>query len=303
MSSTSESHTAQTPAEVRSALRSEIAADEATIKARALRQTRLRKLKVNVGRFVVAVIVIGGWQLFAQLKIIDPFFFGMPTGIVGQLRDWIAHGTEFGSIWQQIGITMEEALLGFVYGVLAGVVLGVLLGQVRFLADVIGPYIKIVNAIPRIVLGSIFFVWLGLGTPAKVLLASVLVFFVVFFNAFQGVREVDRVFVNNARVLGASRLQIVRHVVLPSALTWITASLHVAFGFSVIGAIVGEFLGAQHGLGLVISSAQNHFNPNGVFAAMLIIGAIALTAEGGITLLERRLLSWRPPAPSETPGL
>src|SRR4051812_8851903 len=107
MSSTSESHTAQTPAEVRSALRSEIAADEATIKARALRQARLRKLKVNVGRALVGVVVIGGWQLFAQLKIIDPFFFGEPTGIVGQLRDWIEHGTEFGSIWQQIGITME----------------------------------------------------------------------------------------------------------------------------------------------------------------------------------------------------
>ncbi|WP_433175883.1 ABC transporter permease [Actinoallomurus sp. CA-150999] len=303
MSSTSGSRTAQTPAEVPSAQQPEIVADEATVKARALRQARQRKLKVNLGRALVGVVVVGGWQLFAQLKIIDPFFFGEPTGIVGQLRDWIEHGTEFGSVWQQIGITMEEAVLGFVYGVVAGIVLGVLLGQVRYLADVIGPYIKIVNAIPRIVLGSIFFVWLGLGTPAKVLLASVLVFFVVFFNAFQGVREVDRVFVNNARVLGASRLQIVRHVILPSALTWITASLHVAFGFSVIGAIVGEFLGAQHGLGLVISNAQNHFNPNGVFAAMLIIGAIALTAEGGITLLERRLLSWQPPATSETPGL
>ena len=303
MSSTSESRTAQSPADVRSALRAEIAADEDTIKARALRQARMRKLKVNLGRVVVGVVVIGGWQLFARMKIIDPFFFGEPTGIVSQLRDWIEHGTEFGSLWQQIGVTMKEALLGFVYGVLAGVVMGVLLGQVRFLADVIGPYIKIVNAIPRIVLGSIFFVWLGLGTPAKVLLASVLVFFVVFFNAFQGVREVDQVYVNNARVLGASQLQIVRHVVLPSALTWIIASLHVAFGFAVIGAIVGEFLGAQQGLGLVISSAQNHFNPNGVFAAMLIIGVIALTAEGGISFLERRLLSWRPPAPSETPGL
>ncbi|MEV0405642.1 ABC transporter permease [Actinoallomurus sp. NPDC050550] len=303
MSSTSGSRTAQTPAEVHSAPPSETVADEATIKARALRRARQRKLKVYLGRALVGVVVVGGWQLFAQLKIIDPFFFGEPTGIVGQLRDWIEHGTEFGSVWQQIGITMEEAVLGFVYGVVAGIVLGVLLGQVRYLADVIGPYIKIVNAIPRIVLGSIFFVWLGLGTPAKVLLASVLVFFVVFFNAFQGVREVDRVFVNNARVLGASRLQIVRHVILPSALTWITASLHVAFGFAVIGAIVGEFLGAQHGLGLVISNAQNHFNPNGVFAAMLIIGAIALTAEGGITLLERRLLSWQPPTPTETPGL
>ena len=293
----------QTLDEVRSSLRSEVAADEATVKATALRQARIRKTKVNAGRLLLGVAVIGGWQLFAQWGIIDPFFFGEPTGIVKQLQDWFQHGTEFGSIWTQIGVTMEEALLGFVYGVLSGVLLGILLGQVRFLADVIGPYIKIVNAIPRIVLGSIFFVWLGLGTPAKVLLASVLVFFVVFFNAFQGVREVDQVFINNARVLGASRLQITRHVVLPSALTWITASLHVAFGFSVIGAIVGEFLGAQQGLGLVISSAQNHFNPNGVFAAMLIIAVIALTAESGISFMEKRLLGWRPPSSSETAGI
>jgi len=110
---------------------------------------------------------------------------------------------------------------------------------------------------------------------------------------------VDRNFVANARVLGASRLAIVRHVVLPSALTWIIASLHVAFGFAIIGAIVGEFLGAQKGLGLVIATAQNNFNPDGVFAAMLIIAILALTAEALISRLERRLLAWRPQAPSE----
>ena len=110
-------------------------------------------------------------------------------------------------------------------------------------------------------LGSLFTVALGLGTPSKVALASVLVFFVVFFNAFQGVREVDRNLLANARVLGASKLAIIRHVVVPSALTWIIASLHVAFGMAIIGAIVGEFLGAQKGLGLVIANSQNNFNP------------------------------------------
>jgi NitT/TauT family transport system permease protein len=293
----------QSSEQVQSALRSEIANDEAAIKARAVRQVRMRKIKVRVSQILLGVVILGGWQILATNKVIDPFFFGTPTGVVSKLEDWFQHGTEFGSIWTQIGVTMEEALLGFVYGVLAGVVLGVVLGQFKFLADVIGPYIKIVNAVPRIVLGSLFVVWLGLGTPAKVLLASVLVFFVVFFNAFQGVREVDTVFLNNAKVLGASRLQIIRHVVLPSALTWITASLHVAFGFAVIGAIVGEFLGAQQGLGLVISSAQGHFDPNGVFAAMVIIGAIALTAEFGISFVEKKLLAWRPASRQETAGL
>ncbi|MEA2147275.1 MAG: sulfonate transport system permease protein, partial [Solirubrobacteraceae bacterium] len=254
---------------------------------------------VWAARAVTLIIVVGGWQLLTAAKVIDPFFFGQPTGIVSQLRDWINQGTEYGSLWTQIWITMKEALLGFAYGVTAGILIGVLLGQNPFLADVLGPYIKVMNAIPRIVLGSIFVVWLGLGTSSKVLLAAVLVFFVVFFNAFQGVREVDRNLVNNARVLGASRLAITRHVVLPSALTWIIASLHVAFGFSIIGAIVGEFLGATQGLGLVIASSQNHFNPDGVFAAMLIIAVIALSAEGLIGLLERRLLGWRPPSQTE----
>ena len=126
-------------------------------------------------------------------------------------------------------------------------------------------------------------------------LAGFLVFFVVFFNAFQGVREVDDHLIANVRVLGASRWQVTRQVVLPSAFTWIIASLHVSFGFALIGAIVGEYMGAQQGLGLLIAQSQNTFNPNGVFAAMFVIAIIALVAEGLIALLERRLLAWRPP--------
>lgn len=279
------------------------AGDEAGIAARARTRARRQQLLVWSARLALLLIILGGWQLFTALKIVDPFFYGQPTGIVTQLKAWIEHGTQYGSLWLQIWITMKEALLGFVYGVAAGIVFGVLLGQVPFLAKVFSPYIKVLNAIPRIVLGSIFTVALGLGTTSKVLLAAVLVFFVVFFNAFQGVREVDRNLLANARVLGASKLQITRHVVLPSALTWIIASLHVAFGFAIIGAIVGEFLGAQKGLGLVIATSQNNFNPNGVFATMLIIAVVALTAEGIIGYLERRLLSWRPPSPTQAGAL
>jgi NitT/TauT family transport system permease protein len=266
--------------------------------AAVLRRRRRRQL-VWLARALTLLIVLGGWELFANAKIIDPFFYGQPSGIYDQLVHWVRHGTAFGSLWLQIWVTLKEALLGFGFGVSTGIVLGVLLGQVRFLSDVLGPYIKIVNALPRIVLGSLFVVAFGFGTTSKVLLASVLVFFVVFFNAFQGVREVDRNLVANARVLGASRWQVVRNVVLPSALVWIIASLHVAFGFLIIGAIVGEFLGAQKGLGLVISNAANNFNPDGVFAAMLIIGVVALTAEALIARLEHRLLAWRPPSPTE----
>ena len=135
------------------------------------------------------------------------------------------------------------------------------------------------------------------------MLAVVLVFFGVFFNAFQGTREVDRNLLSNARILGASRLQTIRHVVLPSAFTWILASLHISFGFALIGAVVGELLGADKGMGLLIRNAQNNFNPNGVLAGMVVIAVIALVAEGLITALEKRLLRWRPPQTGGEAGI
>ncbi len=267
------------------------------------RRRRNRRAIIWTARVATFVVIFGGWQLLTDAKIVDPFFWGKPSGIVNELKDWVNHGTQYGSLWLQIWTTLKEALLGFVYGVVGGVVVGVVLGQSRFLSDVLSPYIKVVNAIPRIVLGSLFTVALGIGTTSKVTLAAVLVFFGVFFNAYQGVREVDRNLIANARVLGASRLQITRHVVLPSAMTWIIASLHIAFGFAIIGAIVGELLGAQRGLGLVITSSMNTFNPDGVFAGMFIIAAIALVAEALIATLEKRVLGWRPPSPGDTAGL
>ncbi len=279
--------------------RAHATAEETEIAELARRRRRRRSLLVWAARAATVVVLIGGWQLLTSTNVIDPFFWGKPSGIAKQLSDWFQHGTAYGSLSLQIWITMKEALLGFVYGVIAGALCGILLGQSRFLADVLNPFIKVLNAIPRIVLGSLFTVALGLGTTSKVALAAVLVFFVVFFNAYQGVREVDRNLLANARVLGASRYQVTRHVVMPSALTWITASLHVAVGLSIIGAIVGEFLGAQKGLGLVIATSMNNFNPDGVFGAMFIIAALALAAEGVIGYAERRLLAWRPPSPSE----
>ena len=277
---------------------------DGTSGSRLARRARRRRLAaIWAARVGFAVLVIGGWQLLTTKKIIDPFFYGQPSGIWKRTIDLFAHGTEFGSFWIDIETTLKEAVFGFGLGAVAGIILGIALGQNRFLADVLGPYIKVVNAIPRIVLGSIFIVAFGVGVTPKVLLSAVLVFFVVFFNAFQGVREVDRNILANVRVLGASPLQVVRHVTVPSALTWIIASLHTAFGFAIVGALVGEVLGAQHGVGLVIKTAQGNLDPNGVFAGMLVISVITLGAEYLITLLERRVLSWRPPAPSDVASI
>ncbi|PYI65390.1 ABC transporter permease [Arthrobacter livingstonensis] len=276
---------------------------EAELKSAARRTVTRRRTWIWVGRILLAVVVIGGWQWFTAVGWVDKFFFGQPTEVWNSLVTLFRDGTAFGSIWENLWITVQEALLGFLLGTLTGVVLGILLGSNRYLSEVVGPYIRIVNSIPRIVLGSIFIVAFGLGMGPKVLLAAVLVFFVVFFNAFQGVREVDQNLISNVRVLGASPLQVAMHVTIPSAMTWIIASLHTAFGFAIIGALVAEVLGAQHGVGLIISQAQGTFDPNTVFACMVIIAVITLGAEYLISLLEHSLLKWRPPSRSEAQAI
>lgn len=256
--------------------------------------SRRRRIIVNVLRIAIFVVIVGGWEIGARTKVIDPFFWGQPSGILTQIITWVTKGTAQGPLWQQILVTLEETVIGFAIGVVLGVIFGVVLGRNRFLADVLGPYIKAGNSIPRVVLGSIFIIGLGLGMQSKVALAVVMVFFIVFFNAFQGVREVDRNLLANARILGASQRQLSTEVIIPSALTWIIASLHTSFSFALVGAVVGEFLGATEGIGLMIQTAQNTFNANGVFAAMLILAVVALLSELLITILENRLITWRP---------
>ncbi|GGT42227.1 MULTISPECIES: ABC transporter permease [Streptomyces] len=258
------------------------------------RAARNRKYLVLGSRVAVLFAVIGLWEWLARTSVIDPFNFSMPSKIWDQIRTWVVDGTAQGSLWEQIWYTLYEALLGWVIGVIAGVLLGIALGRVRFAADVLGPYIKVLNALPRIVLAPIFLIWFGLGPASKVASAVVLVFFPVFFNAFQGAREVDRNLVANSRILGASNRQVTLQVVIPSATSWIFTSLHVSFGFALIGAIVGEYIGATKGLGLLVAASQGTFNAAGVYAAMVILAIVALLAEGLLTFLEKRLFRWKP---------
>ncbi|MFU8875703.1 ABC transporter permease [Micromonospora sp. SL4-19] len=254
-----------------------------------------RKIRWGIlaARLALVALWLGSWELAATYWI-DPFFYSSPSAIWQKLIVWFTEGTAVGSIWTQISYTLQEAVFGFALGAVAGVAMGVVLGRARFLADVLAPFIKAANAIPRIVLASLFVIWFGLGMNSKVATAFVLVFFGVFFNAFQGAREVSKVIDDNARILGASRSQLMRTVVLPSATTWILASLHTAFGFALIGAIVGEYAGADKGLGLLISQSQGTFDAAGIYAAMIITTVLALLAEAVLTAVERRLTKWQP---------
>ena len=234
--------------------------------------------------------LIGAWHVLTTADLLSPFFFGRPLEVARVLGSWFGSG----SIFPHLGVTLLETLLAFAGGTLLGVLCGLWLGLSPFAAALLDPYIKAANAMPRVVLAPIFAMWLGLGIWSKVLLGVTLVFFIVFFNVYQGVKDVNPVIVDNARMLGASRRQLLRHVYWPSALSWVFSSLHTAVGMAFVGAVVGEYLGSAKGVGYLILQAEGSFDINAVLAGIVVLTVCALLLDTAVTRLERRLLRWRP---------
>ena len=244
---------------------------------------------VLVWRIIVGVVAIVSWQGLVAAGLLDPFFVSRPSAIAARIAEWIRTGM----LWGHLLTTLSESLLGLIVGAVLGIGLGFAFGRAPFVAAVFDPYIKMLNAVPRVVLAPLFLLWLGLGIWSKVALAVTLVFFVMFFNTYQGVRDADRVLIDNVRMLGASERQLVRHVLVPSALTWIFSSLQTSLGFAMVGAVVGEYLGATRGLGYVISQAEGTFDTTGVFAGMTVLAIVVVIASAGVTRLEKWLLRWK----------
>ncbi len=242
-----------------------------------------------VWQVLLGATLLSTWQLGVNAGVLDKFFFSRPSDVAARVWQMVASGI----IWVHLGTTLLEAALSFLIGVTAGVLFGFVLARNRFLAGLLDPYIRVTNALPRVVLAPIFLLWFGLGIWSKVALGVTVVFFIVFFNTFQGVREVDPVIVNNARMLGASERQLIRHVLIPSALTWIFSSLHISIGFAIIAVVVGEYLGASKGVGYMISQAEGVFDTTGVFAGMVILALVVLCVGAGVDRLERYLLRWK----------
>jgi len=247
------------------------------------------RASVLTWQLIVAAVALGAWQAGAALKLLDPFFFSRPSDIAARILTWTASGT----LWRHLLITLEESLLGLTIGAAIGITLGFALARSPFVARVLDPYITMLNAVPRVVLAPLFLLWFGLGIWSKVALAVTLVFFVMFFNTYQGVRDADRVIIDNVRMLGASERQLVRHVLLPSALSWIFSSLQTSLGFAMVGSVVGEYLGAARGLGYVIAQAEGTFDTTGVFAGMTVLSVVVVIVSAGVTRLERYLLRWK----------
>src|SRR6516225_1354607 len=246
---------------------------------------------------LVAIVGLVLWQFFATVQIfgrtlLPPFFFSTPVDVGGQIVDWFKSGV----IWKHLAITLWESILAFVTGSLGGAAVGFWFARQPRTAAVFDPYVKMANALPRVVLAPIFALWLGLGIWSKVALGVTLVFFIVFFNVYQGAKEVSPTILANARMLGMNEHQLMRHVYWPSALSWMFSSLHTSVGFAVVGAVVGEYLGSAAGLGYVIQQAEGVFDVAGVFAGMVVLTVFVILIDFAVTLVERRLLVWRPNA-------
>ena len=243
----------------------------------------------------VAVVLVTLWHLAATTTLFgDPktvrFFFSTPADVAARVWSFFATG----SIWKHLWITLQETVLAFVIGSAAGILIGFAFAMAPRVAAVFDPYLKAANALPRVVLAPIFMLWFGLGIWSKVALGFTLVFFIVFFNVYQGVKETSPVILANARMLGMNGWQLFRHVYWPSAMSWMFSSLHSSVGFALVGAVVGEYLGAAAGLGYLIHEAEGVFDVTGVFAGMVVLAAFVLVIDQFVTMIENRLLVWRP---------
>jgi NitT/TauT family transport system permease protein len=254
--------------------------------------SRVNLLLLQVLVLVVSVVLwhlLTTYPIFGKL-LLPPFFFSNPVDVGKQIAAWFASGV----IWKHLWVTLSEAILAFVIGSIGGVLVGFWFARQPRTAAVFDPYVKMINALPRVVLAPIFTLWLGLGIWSKVALGVTLVFFIVFFNVYQGVKEVSPTVLANARMLGMSERQLMRHVYWPSALSWMFSSLHTAVGFAVVGAVVGEYLGAAAGLGYLIQQAEGVFDVAGVFAGMFVLAAFVILIDAIVSVIETRLLVWRP---------
>jgi len=265
-----------------------------------------RKLRIWQCLLLAAIFLL--WHVLTQPGLLPPivfenphraaFFFGEPVKVMKVVWEWFADGSIYPHLW----VTLQETALAFVIGTLLGLVIGLWLGLAPLASAILDPYIKAANAMPRVVLAPIFMVWFGLGIWSKVALGVTLVFFIVFFNVYQGVKEVSPVVLNSTRMLGASKAQLLRFVYLPSATSWVFSSLHTSVGMAFVGAVVGEYLGSARGVGYLIHQAEGAFDINTVFAGIVVLTVFALVLDFMVTLAERRLLVWRP-TQSETEQL
>ena len=256
----------------------------------------MTRSQIIFGRLVVLALGLLFWQFAAGdlvpgVRLIDPFFISSPGRIAVDLKKGFADGI----LLKDVGITVFEAFAGLVIGLVTGIAVGLAFGMWRPLELIAEPFMSAFNALPRPAIAPLAVLWFGIGLASKVLLAWSLVFFLVFYNTYLGVKTNDQDIVNAMRVMRASRWQLVRIVIFPSVFSWIFAALRVSVSYALIGAIIGEFVGATAGIGYQLIAAEGLLQTDRVYSALILVGVIAALLTTFAKMLENRILKWRPP--------
>lgn len=239
---------------------------------------------------ILSILVV--WELLARFQLIDTFFFGQPSAIALDMKEAFFTG----EIFPHIKITLGEALAGLALGTVTGILAAYVLGKLDLTAKVLDPIIMAFYGIPKLALGPIFILWFGLGMQSKIFLSALMVFFLVFFNAYAGFKNVDKGLINAVRLMGASDRQVTLKVVLPSAAPWLMAGIKAGLGAALLGAVVGEYIGASAGLGWMVEFAGSMYDIPRVFTCIIVLMVLMALLNAGLGFLERCLLKWRPAA-------
>lgn len=241
-------------------------------------------------RVLVFAVILGLWQL-ADDRWLPDYLISSPARVAATLWEYLT-GARPG-LWTDIVVTGEELLLGYLIGVVGGLAAGLLLGYWRPGAVVLNPLITAVNGIPKIALAPLFLIWFGIGMNSKIAIASMTVFFVMFYNSYLGVITMPTNLVDVLRVMGADRLTVIRRVTLPQISVPVLAGMRASVPFAMIGVIVGEFIASQNGLGYLINTASQNFDSATVFAGILVLMAMIGAGTLLVGLLERHVLRWQ----------
>jgi NitT/TauT family transport system permease protein len=252
-------------------------------------RTPQQRWSLQVVRWGIVALFLILWEAGARTGTLDVFYFSMPSKIIRNVWIWLKNGI----LINNLAVTLAEAATGLVIGVILGMVVGFLLASRPKINFILQPFISIMNAMPRIAFAPLLILWFGLGFVSKVVVVISLVFFIVFFNTYRGFNEVSPVLLKNARVLGATRQQILWHVYLPATMSWIFASIRVSVGFAIIAAIVGEYIGATAGIGYLIDNAQSNFDATGVMTGLAILTCIVAVLDPVLRRIEKHFLKWQ----------
>ena len=248
------------------------------------------KLKSRCYLVILLAVFIAAWQVLADRGMINPLFFSSPKQVLADMAEMFSTGY----IMPHIGITLYAAFLGLFYGIVLGTAIALIVGNNRVRAHILEPIFVGIHGLPLLALGPLFVVWFGIGIKSKIFMATISVFFLVFFNIYAGFKDVDIQLIQTLKLMRASKIQLMTKVILPSCIPWLIASLKAGVGAAVLGAIVGEYLGATAGLGWVIQSAGGYYNITRVIACVIVLMVIMFILNAIVSWIDRKALKWRP---------